>query len=102
MPVWPALCDLGAPGWGALVSAQCCVVFLICLSYGVLVLFLVRFFFLAISIHLIMHKLLSLQPCWPGQFFTMPLVALCVFGVFGVWFCLLLFLFCFLFIFSAS
>ena len=56
-------------------------------------------FFLVISIHLIMHKLLSLQPCWPGQFFTMPLVALCVFGVFGVWFCLRFVCFCFCFVF---
>ena len=87
---------------GALVSAQCCVAFshmslVWRFSFFVLVLLLL---FLAIPIHLMMHKSLSLQLCWPGQHFTMPLVALCVLVVFGFWFCLLLFLFFFLFSFG--
>jgi hypothetical protein len=66
---------------------------------AIFVLFLVLLLlFLAIPIHLMMHRSLSLQLCWPGQHFTMPLVALCVLVVFGFCFCLLLFLFVFCFI----
>ena len=35
MPVWPALCDLGAPGWGEPWFPHSAVLlFLTCLSYG--------------------------------------------------------------------
>ena len=98
--MWPALCD-GAPGWeGALVSAQCCVAFSHMSLVWRFVLFLVLLFsFLAIPIHLMMHK--SLSPnhaAWST--FIVSLFVLCVFCWFGFVVLFFGFSFCFCFPFG--
>ena len=91
--MWPALCD-GAPGWGgALVSAQCCVAFSHMSLVWRFVLFLVLLFsFLAIPIHLMMHKSLSTNRAGRVNFIV-PLVVLVFLVGFCVWFFALVFVF---------
>ena len=105
MPVWPALCDLGAPGWGEPWFPHSAMLpFLTCLSYGDLfVLFLVLLFsFLAIRIHLMMRKSLSanrggrlIASCRLWFFVCLVCLVFVVCFVCLLWFFVCLFLFFF-------
>ena len=99
MPVWPTLCDLGAPSWREpwfLLRVVLLLSQVLCMAM-LLVSCSVAFDFLAIPIHLMMHKSLSLQLCWSGHVSPCRFVfrvCLCLFICVLVWFvflvCLLL------------